>query len=219
MTTSSLWASTETLHFEKKMIAVTLESEATQTEITFTFENRSKKAVEIARHQAPCACISSKLKDDKKIYQPGEKGAIITTFNVKNLFGTVEKQILVWLKGDQKNQPLFVLSVKITIPELIHLTPRTLSWDVDGDTKTQTCKIIVNHKEPIHITKIASTNNNFTPELKTLRDGWEYELTVTAKDTSNTSFGILKITTDSTVSRFRRTQAFVYVRHESATKK
>ncbi|PQJ28745.1 hypothetical protein [Rubritalea profundi] len=68
-------------------------------------------------------------------------------------------------------------------------------------------------------TKIASTNNNFTTELKTIRDGWEYELIVTAKDTSNTSFGILKITTDSTVSRFRRTQAFVHVRRKSTTKK
>jgi len=115
--------------------------------------------------------------------------------------------------------PSIILTTVVTIPELISLTPRTLTWDVGGEVKTQTCKVVVKHKEPIHITKIASTNNNFIPELKTIRDRWEYELTVTAKDTSNISFGILKITTDSTVSRFRHTKAFVYVRRPTATEK
>ena len=187
--------------------------------MVFPFENKSGETIEITKQAAACACLGATFKNDKKTYAPGEKGELTAKFKLGNFYGTVSKQVLLWQKGDANNKPSIILTTRVTIPELITLSPRTLSWNVGGKTKTQTCKIIVNHKEPIHITKIASTNNHFTPELKTIRDGWEYELTVTAKDTSNTSFGILKITTDSTVSRFRRTQAFVYVRRESATEK
>ena len=217
--TSHSQAKAATLTFKNKTVEINAKPGAQQLSMVFPFENKSGETIEITKQAAACACLGATFKDNKKTYAPGEKGELTAKFKLGNFYGTVSKQVLLWQKGDANNKPSIILTTRVTIPELISLTPRTLNWDIGGESKTQTCKITVNHKEPIHITKIVSTNNNFTPELKTIRDGWEYELTVTAKDTSNTSFGILKITTDSTVSRFRRTQAFVYVRRESATEK
>ena len=213
------WAETATLTFKNKTVETNAEPGAKQLTMVFPFENKSNETIEITKQAAACACLGATFKDDKKTYAPGEKGELTAKFKLGNFYGTVSKQVLLWQKGDANNKPSIILTTRVTIPELISLTPRTLSWDIGGESKTQTCKITVTHKKPIHITKIARTNNNFTPELKTIRDGWEYELTVTAKNTSSTSFGILKITTDSTVSRFRRTQAFVYVRRPTSKKK
>ena len=207
------------LSFENKTVEVIAESGAKDLTMVFPFENKTKQTIEIIRKDAACACLGATFKDGKKIYAPGEKGELTAKFKLGSLSGTVNKQVLLWQNGDTSNKPSIILTTIVTIPELISLTPLTLSWNIGDEEKTQTSKIIVNHKEPIHITKILSTNNNFTTEVKTIREGWEYELTVTAKDTSNISFGILKITTDSTVPRFRRTQAFVYVRKEAGSKK
>jgi len=73
----------------------------------------------------------------------------------------------------------------------------------------------VTQGKPIHVTKVVCTNNHFSHELKTVRDGLEYELVVTPNETSEASFGILKIYTDSKASRYSLIQAFANVRKDA----
>lgn len=209
-----LTAAPESLHFETKTIAITLEPGTEQTEITYPFENQSANTVEIERHQAPCTCIKSQFRDNKTTYAPGEKGALIVTFNTGNLFGTVEKQVVAWLKGDAADKPSLVLTAKITIPELVLIEPRSLHWGIQEPLTPKTCKITTHHKDPIRIVEVVTTNNQFHPELKTFREGWEYEITVTPSSTAETSFGIIKITSDCSMPRFRRTSLFAMIKPE-----
>lgn len=198
----------EPLAFESKTVEVTLEPGKQTAEISFLFENTSQKAVEIAALQAACSCLDAKLKDDKKTYQPGDKGQVTARFNVGNLMGTMEKNVIVKLVGEQPGAASIILSAKIKIPELIDITPRTLNWKLGVEPATQTQRILVTHNEPIHITGVVTTNNHFVTVLKTIRDGWEYEVTVTPEKTTEPGMAIIKITSDSKISRYRQINAF-----------
>ena len=179
----------------------------------------SEETSEITKHAAPCACIGATFKDGKKIYAPGETGELSATFKLGNFFGVTEKQILLWQRGDAKNKPSILLTCKVTIPELFTITPRTLSWNLNSEAAEQICTLTVNHKEPIHVTDSMVTNGNFEFKVETIRDGWEYKLTVKPKKTNTPTFGILRVSTDSTNSRYKRGQAFVYIRRNASTKK
>jgi hypothetical protein len=218
---STAMASTSpaSLTFEKQTVDVTVEAEADSTTITFPFENKSEETIEIAKHASPCGCISTSFKDDRMIYPPGARGELTIVFKVGNFYGTVQKKIMVWMKDSPKGKrsPI-TLTTKITIPELITVTPRTLNWKTGESNAPKSYKIAVSHDKPIHITSLACTNNNFDTELKTLRDGMEYELTVTPRDYSEASFGIIKIFTDSKVSRYRLVQVFANIRKDVSGK-
>lgn len=203
----------EPLVFESKTIEITLESGKQTADITFLFTNTSQKSVEIAALQAACSCLEAKLKDDKKIYQSGEKGEVTARFNVGSLMGTIEKQVIVKLAGEQPGAVPIILNAKITIPELLEITPRTLNWKLGAEPSTQIQRIRVTHNEPIHITGVVTTNNQFATELKTIRDGWEYEVAVTPGKTSEPGFAIIKITSDSKISRYRMVNAFALVKN------
>jgi len=159
----------------------------------------SEETSEITKHAAPCACIGATFKDGKKIYAPGETGELSATFKLGNFFGVTEKQTV--------------------DPSDLQSHHRTLSWNLNSEAAEQICTLTVNHKEPIHVTDSMVTNGNFEFKVETIRDGWEYKLTVKPKKTNTPTFGILRVSTDSTNSRYKRGQAFVYIRRNASTKK
>jgi hypothetical protein len=199
------------LSFASKTVKITLKPGESSTQITFPFENRTGKTIEIERQAAPCGCIKAGFKDDKKAYAPGEKGEITAIFKVGNFQGTVRKNVVVWQKGDEATQPSIVLTAEIEIPELVSITPKSLNWKAGEENDAKTCRITFHEGETIHVTGVVTTNNHFFPQLKTITEGKEYEITITPKDTSEAGFGILKITTDSQNSRYRRLQGFVTI--------
>jgi hypothetical protein len=162
--------------------------------------------------------MNASLKGGVMAYKPGTAGEVTARFNVGNLRGTVDKQLLVRFKGDPSSKPPLVLNTKIIIPELLEITPRTLNWNAGDPPAPKTYRIRVTHKEPIKITSVVTTNNQFSPELKTVRDGWEYEITLTPKATTETSFGIIKITTNCAIERYRNMSAFALI-HQSGGNK
>lgn len=218
---STAMASTSpaSLTFEKQTVDVTVEAEADSTSITFPFDNKSGETIEIVKHASPCGCISTGFKNDRMVYPPGAKGELTVIFRVGNFYGTVQKKIMVWMKdGPEGKRPPITLTTNITIPELVTVTPRTLNWKTGESNAPKSYKIAVSHEKPIRITSLTSTNNNFDTELKTLRDGMEYELVVTPRDVSGTSFGILKIFTDCKVSRYSLIQVFANISQNSTGK-
>lgn len=205
-------ASTGYLSFENKTVEVTLEPAATSARIRFPFQNNTEKPIEIAKHASPCSCISASFKGDKKTYLPGEAGELEAVFKVGSFNGTISKQVVIWQKGDDEAKPSIILTANITIPELLSIEPRTLNWEAGKTAAPASYKITVNHKDPVRITGVVTTNNNFSTELKVIREGKEYEVVVSPLQTTETSFGIIKITSDSSIPRYRLTQAFAYVR-------
>ncbi len=198
--------------FIKNKIAITAEPDATKVTVPYHFANKTNRTLTIAKYDSACSCLSAKVKGSKLVYKPGEKGEIRVQFAIGSFSGTVEKTVLLWTTDDEDDKPSTVMSVELTIPVLFEVEPMTLLWNLNEDPKPKTIKLKVNNDKPIHITEHAGSNKDFPYELKTIREGWEYELVVRPTSTDQPGFGMIKITTDATIPRYKRQQAFVCVK-------
>lgn len=203
--------------FVKNRIEVTAAPNAKKITVPYLFENKTKRTIKIARYDSACSCLSAKVKGGKLEYKPGEKGELKVDFELGSFSGVVEKTVLLWTTDDGEETPSSVLTVALTIPVLFEVSPKTVFWDQNGDKKPKTVKLKVNHTDPIKILSHSGTNENFAYELKTIRDGWEYEIIVTPKDVSLPAFGMIKLATDSSIPRYQRQMSFVCVRRAPVT--
>jgi Protein of unknown function (DUF1573) len=204
-------ANADALAFENKTVEVTAKPGTEQVTLVFAFENKSGETIEIERQASPCGCIKAEIKDGKMTYAPGDKGEVTAFFKIGNLQGTVSKNVVIWQKGDKATAPSVILTAVIEIPERVSITPKSLTWKTGGENDAKTLTIRVNEGEAIRVTGVVTTNNHFAPQLKTITDGREYEITITPKDTREAGFAILKITTDSQNPRFNRLQGFATI--------
>jgi len=206
------------LSFVKNRIEVTVKPDAKMVSIPFAFENKSNRTITIARYDSSCSCVSARVAEPlgKMIYKPGEKGTIVIDFELGSFSGQVEKPLLLWTTDDAAETPSSVLTSAITIPVLFEITPTTLFWDQNGSKEPKTIKLKVHNDKPIQILSHMGSNNNYPYELKTIRDGWEYEIIVTPESVASMGMGLIKLTTDAPIARYQRQQAFVCVRRPVA---
>ena len=206
--------------FVKNRVEVTVKPDAKRVSIPFEFENKTKKTIQIARYDSACSCLSARVAEPegKMSYKPGEKGKIVVDFELGSFSGSVEKTVMLWTTDDPAQVPSSVLTSAITIPVLFDVSPRTLFWDHKGSKEPQVIKLKVSGDKPIRILSHQGTNENYSYKLKTIRDGWEYELVVTPQSVESMGMGLIKLTTDAAIPRYQRQQAFVCVRRAKAKK-
>lgn len=185
---------------------------------SFPFENRSKKTITIKRHASACSCLGASFKGNKTVYAPGEQGEIKVSFKLSNLYGTVNKHLLIWLDDDAANKPSITLTCTAKIPVLFSIEPQSIAWKQGEEPVTRKSKIIVNDKKPILINNSSVSNQHFSYQINTIKEGWEYELVVTPKDTSTPTFGVIQINTDATLQRYKRSRVYLNVQKQKATK-
>lgn len=181
----------------------------------FSFENKGKEAVSIASFESTCSCMAVAVSQGGKLdYAPGEKGVIRATFDMENFTGEVDKNVLIWMKGDAKEQPSITLVVHVHIPVLVEIQPRTAQWYGAAPWATQTLKISMNHSEPINIVRATVGNPLFEIELKTIEAGKSYELLVTPLSKPDTAPGmaVIHIETDCSIDKQKKQMAFAVVR-------
>lgn len=182
----------------------------------FEFTNRSDQEVTIAKHESTCSCMSVGVKGGKLRYAPGESGLIRAEFDMGNFSGEIDKVINLYLDKDPLDQPSVKLTVRVHIPVLINLEPKTLKWDLAGKAEPQSIKIVMNHNKPIKVTKVTCSSENFKTELKTVTEGKSYELVVTPQAIDKPALAILRIETDCEIAKHRTQQGFAVVRKPTA---
>jgi hypothetical protein len=201
------------LTFEKTTIDQHVKADAETTEAEFPFENKTDKPLTIARVEKSCAaCMAAEVKDGKLVYQPGEKGAIRVKFQVGTFAGVVNKMILVWLANDPAEKPSGMLTLNIHVPVLVELSPKTVTWYLDEKIEPRKITITMRHSKPIRMLKATCTNEAFALELKTVKDGAEYELWITPPAAGGPGIGIIRMETDCDLPRHKIHQAFAVVR-------
>lgn len=201
------------LTFEKPVIDQEVKADAETTDAEFLFENKTTKPLTIARVEKSCAaCMLAEVKNGKLTYQPGEKGAILVKFQVGNFSGVVNKMILVWLKDDPAVKPSGTLTLNIHVPVLVELSPKTTTWYLNDKLEPRKISIRMSHSVPIRVLKATCTNEAFALELKTIKEGAEYELWITPAATGQAGIGIIRIETDCDIPRHKTHQAFAVVR-------
>ncbi len=204
---------------------MSLEKKAAQDNKSVMFEfpfEVKEKDVEIKSLAEMCPCLSAWIeprnpdRSMKKSWKVGEKGTIKVKFDTMSFVGKVEKAVGLQLKGEQK---LDYLKVAIVVPELIKMEPRTLKWDQGGKAEAKVLKITMQGDEPIKVLGVSATRKEAFPyELKTIKEGKEYELHVTPTDVSKGGICVFRFLTDAKNKRFKRAVAYASVRRPSRVK-
>lgn len=178
----------------------------------FEFSNQSDKPVRIREYKSTCSCMSVQIQGSKLRYAPGETGLIRANFEMGNFSGVVDKVVAIWLDDDRAEEPSLALTVRVHIPVLVSLEPKTLKWELNGEAAAQTVRIEMHHTKPIHISSVISSSEAFTTTLKTIEEGKSYELSVTPENVTNPGLAILRIETDCEMEKYRMQQVFAVVR-------
>ncbi len=199
------------LEFAETSKEVHTTADAETAAVEFNFTNHSGKPVTIAKADAGCSCMKVLFSGGKLTYGPGESGVLRAVFNIGNASGTVEKTIALWLDTAPTNPPSQSISVRIQIPTLITLEPKTLKWDSGSKLESQTIHIRMAAGKPIHVTAIKPATEQFSCELKVIEAGRNYDLIVTPQDVKLPALCAIRIETDCETPKHRIQQAFAVV--------
>jgi hypothetical protein len=178
----------------------------------FPFTNHSEKTITIARHDSPCSCLGVEIDKGKLSYAPGESGMVRTTFSIGNFSGTVDKSIAIWLDDERATKPVHTLTVRVKIPVLITLEPKTVAFKVGDKTAAKVIDIQMQGEKPTHVIKIVSSSAAFRHELITVKEGKHYRLQIEPINSGKRELGVFRIETDITSTRQRVQQAFAVIR-------
>lgn len=203
------------LEFKTPLQEIHAQADAKIVTAEFEFTNHSDKPVQIRKFDAGCSCMSVKIKDSKLNYAPGESGLLRADFEMGNFSGTVDKMVAVWLDNDAPSEPSTKLTVRVHIPVLVSLEPKTLVWALNSEAAPQTIRITMNQEQPIRVTAVNSSSPAFQHELKTIEEGKSYELIVKPLEISSPGMGILRIETDCQIDKHKLQQAFAVVRKQT----
>ncbi len=204
------------LEFSSLLTEVTAPADAATVTADFPFTNNAKKPISIAKTDSGCSCLKVEISGGKLKYAPGESGVVRATFEVGNFSGSVDKTIVLWTDSDPEEKPSFTLTTRVHIPVLIALEPKTVKWNIDSKATPQTVQIRMAEGETIRVVDVKSSNPAFKLDLKTVEDGKKYDLVVTPVDTGKPAIGVLRIQTDSKVSKHKVQNAFAVVRKPAA---
>ena len=203
------------LEFTELLKEVNASADVTTVTTDFNFKNNGDKPVTIAKTDPGCSCLKVEISGGKLKYAPGESGVVRTTFDMGNFSGTVDKMIALWIDNDPANKPSMTLTVRVHIPVLIALEPKTVKWDLGGKPDPQTIHIQMAEGKSIRVTGVKSSSPSFTCEVKALEEGKKYDLIVTPLDINAPGISVFRIETDCEITKHRIQQAFAVVRKPS----
>ena len=202
----------QALDFPTKLKDLHAPADARTVSCDFEFKNRTGKTVNIRKYESTCSCMSVTVKDGKLRYAPGESGVIRANFDMGNFSGAIDKVVLLWLEGNKTEKPSLSLTVRVHIPVLVSLEPKTLKWELNGKAEPQNIRINMTHDKPIRVTAVTSSSEAFKLELKTVAEGKTYDVNVTPLDIKSPGLAVIRIETDCNIDKHRIQQAFAVVR-------
>ena len=190
-------------------------ADVTTVSADFEFTNQGEKPVTITKSDPGCSCVAVQVSGGKFRYEPGESGMIRATFDMTNFSGTVDKVVALWLDKDPVDQPSTLLKLKVNIPVLVTMEPKTLKWDLGGKADPQIIEITMMEGQKISVLSAKSSSDAFTCELKPVEPGKHYQLIVTPANVGVPGIGVFRIETDCKIKKHRTQQAFAVVRKPS----
>lgn len=194
---------------------VNAEADVSTVTTDFNFKNTGEKPVTIAKTDPGCSCLKVEISGGKLKYAPGESGVVRTTFDMGNFSGTVDKMVALWIDDDPADKPSMKLTVRVHIPVLVALEPKTVKWNLGAKPDPQTIQIRMAEGKTIHVTGVKSSSPSFKCEVKALEEGKKYDLIVTPLEMDAPGISVFRIETDCAVLKHRIQQAFAVVRKPS----
>lgn len=199
------------LKFETPVIDAEAALDATSLVREYKFTNVGTKAIKITQADAGCSCLAVELAAGKFTYAPGESGTLRATFEIGSFQGTVEKTVLIWLEGDREESPSAKVMLRVHIPVIISLEPKSLKWELGGSAEMQSIDVKMDYEKPIRVTSVSTSNETFSTKLVTVEEGKHYKVEVTPHGTATGGMTIIRIETDTDVEKQRIQQGFAMI--------
>jgi len=200
------------LEFDEMLKNVNAAADVTTVSADFSFTNKGDKPVTITKSDPGCSCLKVEISGGKLKYAPGESGVVRTTFEMGNFSGTVDKMVALWIDDDPPDNPSMRLTLRVHIPVLVGLEPKTVKWEIGGKAEPKTIQIRMADGKPIRVTGVTSSSDLFGCELKTLEEGKKYDLIVTPQAMTAPGMSVIRIETDCEISRHHIQQVFAVLR-------
>lgn len=156
--------------------------------LVFKFKNSGSTPVHLLDLQTSCSCLAAR--SDKKIYATGETGQITAEFSAEEPPGIYERHIQVVTDATTPPQRL---TVRIEIPELALLAPRSLEWHRDESPTEKSAELRASGALRISFTQATPTNDSFTVRLETVIPEQVYKLIVTPRSTATLTNAAIRI--------------------------
>ncbi len=157
-------------------------------EVSFPFVNRGSAPVTISHVQASCGCVVPSF--DKKTFAPGEKGALSAVFDARGRSGPEEKTLQVFFVGVAEPA---VLSLRVTIPVWVEITPRLLWWSVGEANTAKESVIIAQAGVTVRVDSLAPAHEVLEMSLKPGARAGQHVLTVRPRSTATATELIYRV--------------------------
>jgi hypothetical protein len=176
------------LEWKAVTVAVTTAPFQATQDAVFEFTNRGSKPVRILDVQTNCDCLAAD--PDRKTYAPGARGTIKASFTIGDRAGPYERVITV--VTDESPAPVR-LTVRIEVPEIASLAPRSLAWKVNDPAAEKTVEVTAHAGLEITFTEAVPTNGDFTATLETVAAGRHYRLHLVPRGTARPASAAIRI--------------------------
>jgi hypothetical protein len=170
--------------------------------VDYAFTNAGDYAVTIESVKTSCGCTTAEL--EKKLYEPGEGGAITAKFDVGSRVGLQTKHIIV--KTDDAKNADVTLDLKVNIPRILTIEPQLVAWTIGEPAEARLVKIVAPEAYRVEIASAKASSSDVETSVKTITDGQEYSLAIVPKSTEQSFNGVVLIqarTPDGTEKEFR----------------
>jgi hypothetical protein len=143
----------------------------------YTFTNTGTETLEITGVRPGCGCTTSGNWD--RTVEPGKTGKIPVELNSKGFGGDIKKAIQI--SCNDSSQTNIILEIKGNVWRPFDVSPSYAYFNfAPGNNERQTRVLMIKSHldEPVTLSEPLWTNKNFEAVLKAVREGKEFELTI-----------------------------------------
>lgn len=180
------------LVWQQKSIQLNVHPLQVEAETAFHCANTGTKPVDILSVQTSCGCLKAAAVTNR--IMPGTSGSVSVTFDFHDKTGPQRKSVAV-RSSDNPSKPS-LLYVEANIPDIYSLEPARLEWSLTSDHGSKTCRLVNRSNSPIRLVSVLSSSDQFTAELKPIRDGFEYNVQVCPVESSIPGLAAITIQTE-----------------------
>jgi hypothetical protein len=177
------------LEWEQKEIKLSVLPTQVAANAVFRFSNTGETPVALGEVHVGCGCLSAK--PARRSYAPGERGELTVRFELENRTGPQRKAAYVETDDGARTE----LVINCNIPESFAIEPRMLMWRKGDTAPSKTARLVNPNPQPIKLSPPTSSLASLPVEMKTIRDGFEYEVVVSRKPSAAPARAVIRIQT------------------------
>lgn len=197
------------LVWQQRSIRLDVHPLQVEAKTAFHFTNTGTEPVDLLSVRTTCDCL--KAVPGATRIAPGASGALDVIFDFRDKTGPQRKSIAV-RSSDHPQNPV-ILYVEANIPVAYTPEPARLEWPLSGERALKISRFVNRLADPVRLISVSSSSEQFTVELKTVREGYEYEVSVDLKEDALPEAALMTVYTGSPEafdeSRTYRIDAFV----------